>query len=443
MRNATLTLILLVLVGQVAQAQLKKGDWMLGLRGNLASSSQSILRHNGFSTSFSPEFGYMLNGRWMVGGSLRFSSYNYSGGDYLISNFGATPFVRYYFLQKDKWAAFAHANAQFGRYDGQYTYNDSIYNWSNSGNALALQAAIGVNYFVAPNVSVEANLTGRGVQFGDYELYPSKEQIVFLSLGMKTFLHERFADDYNLQERYVRKGNRSFSASANIRPALESTLVPGYAGKLRGVDFYLSPSYHEFVRDRLVVGGGLTVVGNMVPGNTLLIGLAGIEISPYLPIGSRTYAVLGSGAQAGYTYYKGPQLIFTEYDTVETISGPILLAEFDTTELVSHYQQIGLNFEPALRHFTKKNHIWEAGIRLGVQYQIKGKFLDANIDPYVGFEHFFAENLSFYGQLYYGRQVTAYWANPNIDIYPNGNRQLGLSFGLKYFIFGESLGSKP
>ncbi|MCB9046020.1 MAG: hypothetical protein H6550_07760 [Chitinophagales bacterium] len=164
MRKNQLFTALLSLICLSAKAQPEKGTTFIGL-GVTTEKAYSAIN----SSFMVPKVGYFINKHWVVGTSL------FVGGrvqaDAFAYNVGIRPFARYYFAGKNapadkKLFWFIEANTGVNRlaskeFGGIYEYS---YNYINCG------LGGGVNYYVTPDVSIEAlirldannNVNGQG-----------------------------------------------------------------------------------------------------------------------------------------------------------------------------------------------------------------------------------------------------------------------------------------
>ena len=91
--------LLLSLVYSSANAQITKGNWLLG--GNGEYTNQTYKFDNGTSAKFEkiiikPNFGYFIKDNFAAGSSLRFENQD------IFTTYGIGVFSRYYFLKPEK-----------------------------------------------------------------------------------------------------------------------------------------------------------------------------------------------------------------------------------------------------------------------------------------------------------------------------------------------------
>ena len=159
---------LLVLSGPV-HAQINKGRWMLG--GNAAFSYATARAYGATqkqtSISLSPAAGYFIIDKMAAGLRLdgNYTAVHYiNGGRYRITDIAVAPFVRYYFLEKDRQLnLFADAGLGwlFGKYkDPDYPQYASAYH----ATVFSFRAgpAIFINQHTALEITAGYNYSTRG-----------------------------------------------------------------------------------------------------------------------------------------------------------------------------------------------------------------------------------------------------------------------------------------
>lgn len=152
MKKNLLVTAVLSIICLSAKAQPEKGDTFIGFG---VTTERSFIAMP--STFIVPKVGYFVNKHFAVGSSLFLSGK--ARTDFLTYNVGIRPFARYYFSgskKKDNKKAFwfIEANAGINRFASiglKKTYQYS-YHYVNYG------LAGGVNYYITPDISVEALL---------------------------------------------------------------------------------------------------------------------------------------------------------------------------------------------------------------------------------------------------------------------------------------------
>lgn len=141
MKKIGLAIIAVVGLCFGAQAQLEKGNFMLGGTGFGNAGFGSSIASGGLSLS--PTAGYFVKDNWLAGlrVNTRASYYNKNW------NFGISPevFTRYYLSMSEKSAIFGEA---------RFTQNWSTFNDYHTSAG----ASIGYNRFITKNVAFETSL---------------------------------------------------------------------------------------------------------------------------------------------------------------------------------------------------------------------------------------------------------------------------------------------
>ncbi|PKP14638.1 MAG: hypothetical protein CVU07_13855 [Bacteroidetes bacterium HGW-Bacteroidetes-23] len=90
-----------------SSAQITKGNWMVGGTGNFSSyeskfkSNGNEMTNKGLAINLSPNIGYFVANKFVVGTSLSIGYTKPKESDNSFG-YGIEPFVRYYFLNEDK-----------------------------------------------------------------------------------------------------------------------------------------------------------------------------------------------------------------------------------------------------------------------------------------------------------------------------------------------------
>ncbi len=144
-----------------AFAQPEKGNTFIGL--GITNFAPQPIRLNDFTLNrkfFVPKAGHFITDNIAVGASL-FASGSILD-DYSYSyNVGLRPFVRYYFTgnkQKEHKRAFWFIEANAGVNRNEYRSDNYNNRYLAFDNYINYGLAVGVNYFITPNISIEALL---------------------------------------------------------------------------------------------------------------------------------------------------------------------------------------------------------------------------------------------------------------------------------------------
>ncbi len=143
-----------------AQAQLTKGNWLVGGTGNFLLSKNSYSSPTYSSSSdridlkVSPNIGYFIGDKFGVGLRPSFSKYkeqgNGAGGlTSNVSRFEFGPFVRYYFLQADKqYNILADVSYQYGIYYSKPTKGNINTFSASAGTVVFFNSSVGLEFLV-------------------------------------------------------------------------------------------------------------------------------------------------------------------------------------------------------------------------------------------------------------------------------------------------------
>lgn len=103
-----------------SNAQITKGNWLVGGSGNISSYENKYINNGtevsnkGLGINISPNIGYFFINKFVAGANISIG-YTKPQGYENSSSYGIGPFVRYYFLKEDKRInLLAQANYSFG-----------------------------------------------------------------------------------------------------------------------------------------------------------------------------------------------------------------------------------------------------------------------------------------------------------------------------------------
>jgi hypothetical protein len=172
MKNITLTIAFLLFLN-ICFAQLEKNTWIIGGSGNMSFSNYTYSlgtyysESKGFDLKLSPNVGYFVADKFAVGLKPFVSWYKTDvttpGG--LTANEarkGIGPFIRYYFLDKEKqFNIVADATYQFGFYTSKpQKGNSSIFSFA-VGPVIYFNTSVGLEFLIGYNSTKEdINLAG-------------------------------------------------------------------------------------------------------------------------------------------------------------------------------------------------------------------------------------------------------------------------------------------
>jgi hypothetical protein len=108
MKTIKLFFLATLLFSGFANAQITKGNWMVGGSGSFTNYKSTFENNNteitqtGNGMRLSPDLGYFIIDKIALGTFLSFGYSNPSGDNNNSHGFGISPFVRYYFRKSDK-----------------------------------------------------------------------------------------------------------------------------------------------------------------------------------------------------------------------------------------------------------------------------------------------------------------------------------------------------
>lgn len=180
MKLIKLLFIVALLFTGVTNAQITKGNWMVGGDASFFNSKvedangQTLGSSNG--VRINPNIGYFLFTKFAAGINGNFNYGNVSGGS-SNTGFGGGPFVRYYFLKPEKIVnLFAEAN---------YNYYNSYSQGNSTTNSSSYRFKAGpVIYF---NSSVGLELT---LNYGSYKSDNGTSNDFNVALGFQIHLEK-------------------------------------------------------------------------------------------------------------------------------------------------------------------------------------------------------------------------------------------------------------
>jgi hypothetical protein len=152
--KTTASFILLCTI--TANAQVTKGNWMVGGSGNFTSYKSTFQSNNievintGNGFNISPNLGYFVVDNFAVGTTVGFNFSNPSGANNNSHGYGISPFVRYYFRNSEKIInPFLQTSYGFGRSKSEIGDSNKT-----SGYSIKAGSAIFFNSSVALELSL-------------------------------------------------------------------------------------------------------------------------------------------------------------------------------------------------------------------------------------------------------------------------------------------------
>jgi hypothetical protein len=149
MKKTKIIAFLLLASALAANAQITKGNWMVGGDGNYTNSKtinpKNEIISSGNSIRLFPNIGYFIVDKLVLGVNVNF---NYGKNVGIPSNtaFGAGPFIRYYFLKPEKKInLFTDANIIFytSKTQGSDSENTNSYRFK-AGSVIYLNSSVGL-----------------------------------------------------------------------------------------------------------------------------------------------------------------------------------------------------------------------------------------------------------------------------------------------------------
>jgi hypothetical protein len=148
--------VTVVLFSITSNAQITKGNWMVGGTGNLTFYENKAIQNGndvgdkGYVINISPNIGYFFINKLAVGSTISLGYLN--SNRYESQGYGFGPFIRYYFLKEEKQInVFAHAYYVFGESKSGNNIN------GDNGYGFKAGPAIFFNKNVAMEVTLDYN----------------------------------------------------------------------------------------------------------------------------------------------------------------------------------------------------------------------------------------------------------------------------------------------
>lgn len=132
-----------------ANAQVQEGNWMVG--GHVADMNFA----SGTKINIAPSAGYFVKDNWAVGAKVLLSIDSNKGGKGTQTNWGLTPFTRYYFGQNEIDGLLNNGRL-FG--EAAFGFGGENSNEGSSTNGVKYQFGAGYSYFISKNVALEGML---------------------------------------------------------------------------------------------------------------------------------------------------------------------------------------------------------------------------------------------------------------------------------------------
>jgi len=138
-----------------AKSQISKGNWMVGGSGSFSSNNNSSTNEKITNISIYPNIGYFVLDKFSSGLKISYSYQrnSYNGHGVNTNSFNVGPFVRYYFLNKERQLnIFTEAEYLYGTYATVGFY--PISNGRSDRYSIALGSVIYFNNSVGLELSI-------------------------------------------------------------------------------------------------------------------------------------------------------------------------------------------------------------------------------------------------------------------------------------------------
>ncbi|CAN5303006.1 hypothetical protein BH23BAC1_BH23BAC1_22520 [soil metagenome] len=163
MKILILAFLLITFLNFNVQAQIEKGSRLVGGAGY-------VLWKDPFLINLSPNLGYFLSNRLVLGSSVGLMFYGYE--DYSNVSIALTPFTRYYF-GRGGTRLFVLASLGYRREWGRSTEGSSVRR-SSFGHASG-NLGLGLTHLITEQIGLEAILDIRGINVGFQIYIPSSK----------------------------------------------------------------------------------------------------------------------------------------------------------------------------------------------------------------------------------------------------------------------------
>lgn len=457
-------------------SQIEKGDWMLDLNGLFdVRGVKSDFSSSG--SRFSVSLGYMVSDKLMLGSGINFVSVvslNNSNFNFQQSQYQIAPFIRYYVLEKNKLQLYSYINSSFtlslteSTIDSKPWENQSLGQFSTFGG-------LGISYFIAPNIAVESQLGTLMMESGNYSPLKNIQDGYFASVGIRTYIHDRFENPFQLKENYLRKGNQHIRIGGCFEPYHAQGFDYNELVNINGIEGfeYVERKSHfihawaeksRFITDRLSLGGGFSIARTkgFSPSTNwnYSLGINGVA-EVFLPINdqlffspsfrvSYTHDIINGffwtrDLPNGETIIAGaPEPDATQIESINGDGAPIFIQTVSNHEnsLVTrtlHGQNYTFDLSPRISYFTKRNYLLETGLTVSSRHSTSKNFSsyhELTTQIFIGAERFFVKNLSVFGQISFNLTDSDNDIG-DIELFGTMAWNSRLNFGMRYFIFNE------
>lgn len=185
MKKIKIITALTLLLAVNTNAQITKGNWMVGGSGNFINYESTFQNNNtevtqtGSGFQLSPNLGYFIVNNVALGSVVSFSFSNPSGDNNNSHGYGISPFIRYYFRKSDKMIN-PFLETSYGFYEGK---SDSGGSNKTTGYSIKGGSAIFFNSSVALELTLNYDSSKNNEN--------SKSKNIIVGIGFQIHLEKK------------------------------------------------------------------------------------------------------------------------------------------------------------------------------------------------------------------------------------------------------------
>lgn len=185
MKTIKFLIAIISLFNLTANAQITKGNWMVGGSGSFSSYKSTFEDNNievtqsGTGLQVSPNIGYFVLDKFCVGTAVSVSFSNPSGDNNNGHGYGFSPFVKYYFLKPEKMINF-FTQLGYGYSEGKSQSS----NFTNKTNSVIVKGGTAV--FFNSSVALEVSIDYSSSKFNNN----TKSNYLTLGIGFQIHLEK-------------------------------------------------------------------------------------------------------------------------------------------------------------------------------------------------------------------------------------------------------------
>jgi outer membrane protein W len=360
MNKILIPILLIALYLTPVSAQIKKGSWLVG--GGLRLSQSSLLSGTQFkyeSTYLTPEFGYFMTDRCMIGARTGMSFFaittdNIAQQTTKYESYLLEPYARLYFNLQHRFKPFYEFSMTTSKAKSNNSPNS--YNWNLS--QFAIGSRIGADYFLTDNIAIEGFIN---YSFYNKLQYATGSETTILpkfmlnpSFLMRLFLNTK-GETIGLSQKYFAKGNLTYGVRMNWH------LSGG--DKLNTSTF--TPNIGYFVMDNLMIGSEFSIYYAPNYGY-------GMHFSPKI----QYYQPLSK-----WTQWFGQMLFTSAYSTTRVIGGSdfkLRTLDFEAGLGINRFLAPNISVQATLNLALSTNNLTgnvelKPNLKIGFQYFMSKK----------------------------------------------------------------------